>query len=83
MYDALASLSEKGFVEETSGRYNAVNPLSALDSRITQFKSAFEKEQLSREEAPPSTVILQIASCLAFRERTSLAINRHSNFAHG
>ena len=50
VYDTLAALSEKGFVEETSGKYNAVNPLSALDSRIAQFKSAFEREQLAREE---------------------------------
>jgi len=51
VYDTLAALSQKGFVEGTAGRYNAVNPLSALDSRIAQFKSAFEKEQLAREEA--------------------------------
>ncbi len=51
IYDTLAVLSQKGFVEEAVGRYNAVNPLSALDSRIAQFKSTFEKEQLAREEA--------------------------------
>ncbi len=50
VYDTLAALSQKGFVEEGVGKYNAVSPLSALDSRITQFKSAFEKEQLAREE---------------------------------
>lgn len=51
VYDTLGVLSQKGFVEERSGKYTAVSPLSALNSRIAQFKAAFEKEQQAREDS--------------------------------
>ena len=70
VYDTLEALSQKGFVEERSGIYNAVDPASALESRITYFRSAFESEQEAREEAK-SRVVKMVEQAYSRRNEMS------------
>lgn len=51
VYDVLRSLESKGFVEERGDEYSAISPQAALESRKSQFDSAFTKEQAARERA--------------------------------
>lgn len=51
VYDTLRSLSEKGFIEALEGSYRSITPTAALEARMVQFRTSFEKEQLLRERA--------------------------------
>lgn len=51
VYDVLRSLEAKGFVEERGEEYSAISPQAALESRRSQFVSAFTREELQRKKA--------------------------------
>lgn len=51
IYDTLRSLEEKGFVKESAGKFFAIAPDVALESRLRMYKARFEEEQGLRERA--------------------------------